>query len=105
LINNITASCVRTQAKGTEFMFPLANRNTLRMFGLNDQNILAVCSVATRFVRHVLDQVQQNPARLGLPATDVRPAETRALVGTVPMMPDAPGVRLAWPPRDLLATA
>lgn len=67
LINNITASCMRTQAKGTDYMFPLANRETLHLFGLEEHHLAAVCSAATGYVRHVLDTVQQQPERLGLP--------------------------------------
>ena len=67
LINNITASCVRTQAKGTDYMFPLANRETLALFGLTEQDITALCRGATGYVRYVLDQVEDQPARLGLP--------------------------------------
>lgn len=67
LINNITASCMKTEAKGTDFMFPLANRQTLATFGLDEEHIIAVCRGATGYVRYVLDQVQDNPTRLGLP--------------------------------------
>jgi hypothetical protein len=77
LINNITASCVRTRAKGTDFMFPLANAESLALFGLEERDLLAVCRTATRFVRHVLDEVEDQPARFGLPG---RQAAVPALV-------------------------
>lgn len=70
LINNITASCMRTQAKGTDYMFPLANRETLRLFGLEEHHVAAVCSTATGYVRHILDTIQQQPERLGLPKNE-----------------------------------
>lgn len=75
LINNITASCMKTRAKGTDYMFPLANRQTLELFGLNDDHLAAVCTAATGYVRHVLDEVQQHPERLGLPASTLPEAE------------------------------
>ncbi len=78
LINNITASCMRTQAKGTDYMFPLANRETLRVFGLDENHLAAVCSAATQYVRYVLDQTQQNPTRLGLPARTINYPKLRA---------------------------
>jgi len=67
LINNITASCMRTQAKGTDYMFPLANHETLHLFDLAEDHLTAVCTAATGYVRHILDKVQQQPERLGLP--------------------------------------
>ncbi len=67
LINNITASCIKTGTQGTDFMYPLTNRRTLEIFGLSDEHMLALCSAATGYVRYVLDQVQENPSRLGLP--------------------------------------
>lgn len=68
LINNITASCMKTEAKGTDFMFPLTNYQTLRIFGLQEEHLFAVCRTATGYVRFVLDQLQTDPARFGLPA-------------------------------------
>jgi len=69
LINNITASCMKTEAKGTDFMFPLTNHQTLRIFGLDEDHLFAVCRTATGYVRYVLDQLQADPARFGLPAS------------------------------------
>lgn len=68
LINNITSSCVRTQAKGTDFMFPLANRETMDLFGLEERHIDDLCRAATGYVRYVLDQVEDCPERVGLPS-------------------------------------
>jgi len=95
LINNITASCMQTQAKGTDFMFPLANRETLELFGLEDRHMRALCGATTRYVGFVLDQLQSNPRRLGLPA---QPSAS----GVGPSMPSLPSPGLAWPRQNLL---
>ncbi len=79
LINNITASCVRTRAKGTDFMFPLANRETLDLFGLKERDIAAACRAATGYVRFVLDQVEDSPERLGLPSSNAERGVTVAV--------------------------
>jgi hypothetical protein len=68
LINNITASCLQTKAKGTDYMLPLANCKTLELLGLDESHLTAVCTAATGYVRYILDQVQEQPQRLGLPA-------------------------------------
>jgi len=99
LINNITASCQVPHAKGTDFMFPLANRSTLAMFDLSEEQIRAVCHGATRYVRYVLDQVQQEPQRLGLPCRLSNAVNPRV---SVPLPMTSCPAPLVWPTRNLL---
>lgn len=67
LINNITASAVATQSAGHEHMLPLSNQETLDLLDLKPEDLRDVSILATGFVRYVLDQVEDAPARLGLP--------------------------------------
>jgi hypothetical protein len=67
LINNITASAQAKQASGAEFMLPLCNAETLALLGMSEAELRPLCRAATRFLRHVLDQTQDQPALLGLP--------------------------------------
>jgi len=101
LINNITASCQLAHAKGTDFMFPLANRATLQMFHLDEEQIQSVCHGATRFVRYVLDQVQQNPERLGLPRQQrIADSPMISFDGSTANSQ----LQWTWPTRNLLET-
>jgi hypothetical protein len=67
LINNITASALATQSAGFEHMLPLCHRETLDLLGLTPEDLAGVSALATGLVRHVLDQVQDAPEKLGLP--------------------------------------
>ena len=71
LINNVTASAQAKQAAGVEFMLPLANPETLALLGIPPADLLALCETATRFVRHLLDRVQDEPTFFGLPTSPV----------------------------------
>ena len=87
LINNITMSAQSKDAAGADFMLPLANRDTLALLGLGREELMDLCATATRFLRHVLDKVQDDPAFFGLPT---RPFRTAAVS---PSTPDAARVR------------
>lgn len=73
LINNVTASAQATHKPGTEFLMPLANRETLELLGLSLEELLELCETTTSFVRDLLDRVQDEPALFGLPATQPAP--------------------------------
>lgn len=68
LINNITACGDTAKVSGIDYMLPLANERTLEMLDLSVDEIEALCGAATGYVRHVLDQVEDQPERFGLPA-------------------------------------
>jgi hypothetical protein len=70
LINNISTSAQATQKPGTEFLLPLADRDTLELLGISIEEMLELCETTTRFIRNILDRVQDEPALFGLPATD-----------------------------------
>ncbi len=67
LINNITASSDTTKVQGTDYMLPLCNRRTLRMLGLTVEDMSELCNLATGYVAHVLNEVEDRPERFGLP--------------------------------------
>lgn len=67
LINNITASAVSKQRAGVEYMLPLTNYDTLELLDLSVDDLEQVCKVATGFVGHILDDLQQRPEQYGLP--------------------------------------
>lgn len=67
LINNITASGDTQKVCGTDYMLPLCNRRTLEMLDLSQADLEDLCSAATGYVRHVLDQLEDQPGRFGLP--------------------------------------
>ena len=67
LINNITASAVAKKTDGIDYMLPLANRDTLALLDLRLEHLKELCGFCTHFIRHVLDQTVEAPARLGLP--------------------------------------
>ena len=71
LINNITASGDTTKVHGVDFMLPLCNARTLALLDLSLEEVESLCTAATGYVRHVLDQVEDNPERFGLPARRV----------------------------------
>ncbi len=79
LINNITASGDTQKVCGTDYMLPLCNHQTLEMLDLTVEDLQRLNQIATGYVRHVLDQVEDAPQRLGLPAapTSVHPAIMR----------------------------
>ncbi len=70
LINNITTSAQAKQAAGAKFMLPLCNEETLALLGISEAELRPLCRAATRFLRHVLDQTQDQPALLGLPTPE-----------------------------------
>src|SRR5207249_8451566 len=70
LINNITTSAEAKHREGTDFMLPLCHSETLDLLEISVEQMEAVCAYCTGFVRHILDQTQQNPERLGLPADE-----------------------------------
>jgi hypothetical protein len=73
LINNITASGDTAKTHGVDYMLPLCNAGTLETLGLSLEELESLCAAATGYVRYVLDEVEDRPARFGLPA----PRETR----------------------------
>lgn len=83
LINNITASAQAKKAGGIEFMLPLANRKTLTLLGLSWEELKALCRGATEFMRYVLDQVEDQPERLGLPEHSIKTHAISAIPGLV----------------------
>jgi hypothetical protein len=56
LINNITAAS-EAQQDGVSYILPLANRDTLALLGLTLDDMVAVGQAMTRYVRHVLDSL------------------------------------------------
>ncbi len=75
LINNITTSAEAKQREGTDFMLPLCNADTLALLEIKREDLEAVCASCVGYVRHILDQMQQRPERLGLPIHDSRAVE------------------------------
>jgi hypothetical protein len=67
LINNITASGDTEKVNGAEYMLPLCNEQTLATLGLSHDEVESLCAAATGYVRYVLDQVEDQPQRFGLP--------------------------------------
>jgi len=67
LINNITASGDTSKVHGVDFMLPLCNQRTLELLDLTLEEVETLCGSATGYVRHVLDQLEDDPERLGLP--------------------------------------
>ena len=67
LINNITASSDTTKVQGTDYMLPLCHRRTLGMLGLTVEEMSELCYLATGYVAHVLNEVEDGPERFGLP--------------------------------------
>lgn len=67
LINNITASGDTVKVSGTDYMLPLCNHRTLELLGLTEDELHDLCGAATGYVRHVLDQVEDQPDLFGLP--------------------------------------
>lgn len=64
LINNITHSAVTKQTDGTEYMLPLCREETLELLGITMEEMEELCRVATRYVRHAIDEVPRMEARL-----------------------------------------
>lgn len=69
LINNITACGDTSKVRGVDYMLPLCSERTLELLDLSLDEIESLCSVATEYVRYVLDQVEDRPERFGLPAS------------------------------------
>ncbi len=67
LINNITACGDTSKVNGVDYMLPLCNQRTLEVLGLSAGEMESLCAAATGYVRHVLDQTEDDPARFGLP--------------------------------------
>jgi len=57
LINNITHASSTKRTDGTDFMLPLCNEHTLRTLDLSINDLKSLCSVATRYVRHIIDAI------------------------------------------------
>ncbi|MEX0793904.1 MAG: hypothetical protein WD045_12270 [Pirellulaceae bacterium] len=74
LINNITASGDTVKVSGTDYMLPLCNERTLELLGLSEIELHQLCRMATGYVRHVLDRMEDAPAEFGLPASDAEVA-------------------------------
>lgn len=87
LINNITTSAEATKAQGVEFMLPLSNRATLDLLEITPEQLHEVCRFATGFLRHVLDQVQDRPERLGLPSRRILRAPTASAAAPLQAAP------------------
>ncbi|PNH11051.1 hypothetical protein TSOC_002124 [Tetrabaena socialis] len=68
LINNITTSAKETAQSGQEFLLPLCSHETLAVLGITKPELAELCAASTRFIRFVIDQVQDSPALFGLPA-------------------------------------
>lgn len=66
LINNITSSSKETAQSGAEFMLPLCNQETLSLLGISLDELKELCKACTSFVRFVVDQVQDEPGKVGL---------------------------------------
>jgi hypothetical protein len=66
LINNITTSAEAKNREGTDFMLPLANRETLALLGILPEEMRSLCAYCTGFIRFILDRVQDAPALFGL---------------------------------------
>jgi hypothetical protein len=65
LINNVTASAARGRP-GSDYLLPLANRQTLELIGLSRAELQALCSICNRYVGHVLDRLHDEPEAFGL---------------------------------------
>ena len=66
LINNITTSAEAKNREGTDFMLPLANRDTLELLKIEPSQMEALCRYCAGSMRHILDQLQKQPKRFGL---------------------------------------
>lgn len=64
LINNITNASATKKVDGSDFMFPLCNRQTLDLLGISDAEMRELCRVATEFVRHAIDEIPQMDHRM-----------------------------------------
>jgi len=69
LINNVTASGDTEKVQGTDYVLPLCNSRTLQTLELSPADLQHLCHMSTSYVRHVLDQVEDQPQRFGLPAS------------------------------------
>lgn len=65
LINNVTASAAGGR-RGSDFLLPLANPQTLELVGLSRAELRTLCSICTGYVAHVIDRLDEDPARFGL---------------------------------------
>lgn len=65
LINNVTAATESSSKKGVDFVLPLSNRNTLDLLGLSIDELTSLSSTCTRYVRHILDRLEESPGRFG----------------------------------------
>jgi hypothetical protein len=70
LINNVTASGDTQKVRGTDYVLPLCNLRTMQTLGLTVDDIQNLCQLSTAYVRHVLDQVEDQPGRFGLPCME-----------------------------------
>jgi hypothetical protein len=72
LINNVTASGDTEKVRGTDYVLPLCNQRTLQTLDLTLADIQHLCQLSTSYVRYVLDQVEDQPGRFGLPGMGTR---------------------------------
>jgi hypothetical protein len=66
LINNVTAATEQGDTRGVDFVLPLTNRATLELLGLSMDEMRSLCRTCTRYVRFVLDRLQDDPDRFGI---------------------------------------
>jgi hypothetical protein len=64
LINNITNSSVTKKVDGTDYMLPLSCEETLKLLGIKLDELDELCRVATRYVRHVIDEIPRMQGRI-----------------------------------------
>ena len=64
LINNITNSSVTKKVDGTDYMLPLSCSQTLELLGITLEDLDELCRVATRYVRHVIDEIPRMKSRM-----------------------------------------
>lgn len=80
LINNITASGDTAKVCGADYMLPLCHPRTWEMLGLSLEELEPLCAALTGYVAHILNQVEDQPRRLGLPPRERRRTARPALL-------------------------
>jgi hypothetical protein len=76
LINNVTASGDTDKVRGSDYVLPLCNSRTLQTLGLAPADLEQLCAISTGYVRHVLDRVEDQPERFGLPSPAEAPRQS-----------------------------
>lgn len=82
LLNNISTAAEKTRTEGTEHMLPLCNHETLALIGMTPEQLVELSVFCTGYVRFILDQVEDDPQRLGLPGSDDGAAGGQELLST-----------------------